>query len=238
MITDKTLRKIISYSTPFILDNLASLDFLANNVQKVDGKTPFYDNETETGLRPYARKGKMPAVRNRSKIHLKDSWQLRFTVGGGIAKVKLLNTKRSSDGKWNISDLLWYGTRDYEINVPDIVLPVPIFYKPQVFSTIPGVGRTQAEAIKNLRKYRGRDVIMQTIKGHQTGAMTFYNRYTGHMNYARESRRGIRSELVTSFKDYILLCVKDGIRKGAAEMYDKNLIRNKIINVSVRVGGK
>jgi hypothetical protein len=235
MVSDRTMRAVLRYSTPFILENLASIDFLNNNVSKVDGKTPFYDDQSQFAAMA-SKRGKKEYVSKRPTIHLKDSWMLRISSSGGIGIVRLSNAKRSGDGRWNIADLLWYGTHDYNIDAPDVSMRVPVFYKEAIFSAVPGVGRTQAEAIKNLRKYRGKDYIDQLVnKGHHTGAMSFYNRYLGKMQWNRHFRRGIRNELVQTFKRYILLCVENGIRTGLTRMEEEGLLRSAITNVSVRI---
>ena len=120
---------IMMFASPFIAENLASLDFLNANVKKVDSTLPFYDDETPR-MQVSKRKGAMPFVRTRTTIHLKDSWVIRFSVREkeNIAIVKLSNTKRSKDG-YNVADLLWEGTKPYSANVPTLTMDVPILYK-------------------------------------------------------------------------------------------------------------
>jgi hypothetical protein len=228
---------IMMYATPFIAENLASIDFLKANTQKVDGKTPFYDDDTPR-IQAFKKKGAMPFVRTRTTIHLKDSWVIRFSVRekDNVAIVKLSNTKQSKDG-WNVADLLWKGTRPYNIHEPTITLDVPIMYKSVAD---PGVQRSPgwkglATAFKRLNRLQGKTIRQTLIKGHDTGRMTFYNRYTGHWNYNRTYRRGIRDELVTSFKEYIVKCVEDGVTRAIDFMTDEGILRSRIIGIHVKV---
>jgi hypothetical protein len=236
MVSDREMRKILTFSTPYILQNLASLDFLNNNVQKVDGKLPFYDDMSQFAA-VSSKKGKKEYVSKRQAIHLKDSWTLRFTSSRGIGTVRLSNAKKSGDGRWNVADLLWDGTRDYNINAPDTTIRVPILYR----DVTTAAGRAQGwqgltKAFKEANKYKGiGTTVPQTIRGHHTGTMSFYNRYTGQMNWNRHFRRGIRNELVTSFRQFILLCVENGIRTGLQTMETEGILRAKITNVSVRI---
>jgi len=235
MVSDRTMRAVLRYSTPFILENLASLDFLNNNVQKVDGKTPFYDDMSQFAAMA-SKKGKKEYVSKRPTIHLKDSWMLRISSSGGIGIVRLSNTKRSGDGRWNIADLLWYGTHDYNIDAPDVSMRVPVLYHDIVSAGTGKGGWTgMAAAFKRTARLQHRDYVTQTIKGHHTGAMSFYNRYLGKMQWNRHFRRGIRNELVQTFKRYILLCVENGIRMGLTRMEEEGLLRSAITNVSVRI---
>lgn len=219
------------YATPHILRLLASVDFLNNNVQRVDGKLPFYDDETPT-MQVRGRKGQMPAVRKRPSIHLKDSWDMKFTAheSTNSATIRLSNSKRDSSGKWVIADLLWYGTSTYRTDVPDIRLTIPVFFKETVYSAVPGVGQTQAGK-RRLKDYRTQ--LLQ--KGHHTGAMTYYDRYRGVTYYDRRMRHGIRNELVTSWKQYILLCVETGIRIAVDEMTREGTLKREIVGIHVRV---
>jgi hypothetical protein len=232
IITSKRLMYwVMMYSTPHILRLLGSLDFLNNNVQKVDGKTPFFDDET-VKMQVSPKRGGMPFVRKRPDIHLKDSWNMRFTTkeSENTAIVYLSNLKRDSKGKWIIADLLWYGTSTYNIEAPDIKLTIPVWYKEVIYSSIPGVGQTQAKG--RIR----RDTVTQTlIKGHHTGAMTYYNRYTGSWFYNRKTRMGIRDQLVKSFQEYILLCVENGIRIGIDEMVREGVLKVDISGIHVRI---
>ena len=235
MVSDRTMRAVLRYSTQYILENLASLDFLNNNVQKVNGKTPFYDDMSEfAGMA--SKKGKREYVSKRPTIHLKDSWTLRISSSGGVGIVKLSNAKRSGDGRWNIADLLWYGTSDYNINVPDTKIRVPVLYHDIVSAGVGSGGwKGMAAAFKRNARLQDKESILTTIKGHQTGGMTFYNRFTGTMNYNRHFRRGIRNELVTSFRQFILLCVENGIRTGLQRMEAEGKLRSAIKDISVRI---
>lgn len=223
MVRPGEFRKILAYSVPFIMDNLSSVDFLNNNVQKVDGKTPFYDDATH-----YARMIKRNTS-PRPTIHLKDSWRMTYSVRGKVGIVRLYNSKRSADGKWVIADLLWYGTRDYNINEPDIRITTPILYGDV---TAMEYGRSRGFARSALK---GKAFSTKIIRGHHTKAMTFYDRYRERWFYNRHFRRGIRNELVVSFRQYILLCVENGIRRALAEMEDKRLLVSIIKDVHVSV---
>jgi hypothetical protein len=228
---------IMMYATGYILENLQSLDFLNSNVKKVNGKTPFYDDETPRTM-SFKRKGEMPYVRTRTTIHLKDSWVLRFSVRekDNVAIVKLSNTKRSKDG-WDIANLLWEGTRTYNINVEPIVLNVPVMYNSIADLGVlhPGGWKGLTAAFRKMNRLQGKIVRQTLIKGHHTGAMTFYNRYTNRYSYNRTSRLGIRDQLVTSFREYIVLCVENGVRKAIEFMTDENILHAQITNVRVRV---
>jgi len=226
------------YATPYIAENLASLDFLKGNVNQVDGKTPFYDDETPR-MQVSKRKGSMPFVRTRTTIHLKDSWVIRFSVTENENKaiVKLSNTKRSNDG-YNVADLLWEGTRPYGSNVPTITMDVPILYKniADIGVLRPGGWKGLAAAAKKMNRLQGKSTIQQIIqKGHHTGAMTFYNRYTNRYSYNRTHRLGIRDQLVTSFREYIVKCVEDGVLKAIEFMENEGILRSRITKVNVRI---
>lgn len=228
---------VMMYATPYILANLASLDFLNNNVQKVDGKTPFYDDETRN-MSVRGRKGMMPSVRTRPTIHLKDSWVMRFTVRetDNKAVVYLTNTKKSNDG-YTIANLLWDGTRPYSKDMPDVKIEVPVMYKSIAQYDIGNKGwKGLAAAFKDKSRRKVGSTVTQTlVKGHHTGGMTFYNRYTGHWNYNRPSRRGIRDELVTSFRQYILLCVENGVRSAIEEMTREGILKTTVTDIHVKV---
>jgi hypothetical protein len=229
---------IMMYATPYIMENLSSLDFLKANANQVDGKTPFYDDETPK-MRVSKRKGAMPFVRTRTTIHLKDSWVMRFTVRekDNVAIVKLSNTKRSADG-YNVADLLWEGTRPYGSNVPTLTMDVPILYKnlADIGVLRPGGWKGLAAAAKKMARLQGKSTIQQIIqKGHHTGAMSFYNRYTGHYNYNRTYRRGIRDQLVTTFREYIVKCVEDGVFRAIEMMTNEGILRARIKGIHVRV---
>ena len=226
------------YATPYISENLQSLDFLKANVNTVDGKIPFYDDETPR-MQVSKRKGAMPFVRTRTTIHLKDSWVIRFSVREkeNIAIVKLSNTKRSKDG-YNVADLLWEGTKPYSTNVPTLTMDVPILYKnvADIGVLRPGGWKGLAAAAKKMNKLQGQSTIRQIIqKGHHTGAMTFYNRYTGKFYYNKTHRLGIRDQLVTSFREYIVKCVEDGVLKAIEFMQNENILRSRIAKVTVRI---
>lgn len=229
---------IMMYATPFIAENLASLDFLKANAKQINGKTPFYDDETPR-MQVSKSKGKMPFVRTRTSIHLKDSWVIRFSVRekDNVAIVRLSNTKQSKDG-YNVADLLWEGTKPYHTNLPTLTMDVPILYKniADIGVLRPGGWKGLAAAAKKMNRLQGKETIRQVIqKGHSTGGMSFYNRYTGHYNYNRTYRRGIRDELVTSFRDYIVKCVEDGVMKAIEFMSDEGILRTTIKGVHVRV---
>jgi hypothetical protein len=123
-----------------------------------------------------------------------------------------------------VADLLWYGTGPYQISVPTV-------YSDVMVSAVPGVGQTQFPSLKQWRKYRAPEPLLQ---GHQTGKMFFYNRYSGHFNYNRVARRGIRDVLVKSFHDYILLCVENGVRKAIEMLQNEGRLNIKITDVKVR----
>lgn len=217
MVTQRTMGLILSYSVPYIRENLSSIDFLNNHVQKIDGHIPFYDDVSEFLNQKKTNK--------RPTIHMKDQWRVDVSARGDTGYVYLTNQKRSADGRWIISDLLWYGTGPYQINVPTT-------YKETLVSAVPGVGQSQYPSLKQWRKYRAPEPEAQ---GHHTGAMTFYNRYTGRMNYNRRSRLGIRDILVTSFRDYILLCVENGVRAAINMLTEENMLNIEIKDVKVRI---
>ena len=228
------------YSVPYINENLQSVDFLNNNVQKVQGKTPFFDDETPN-MMVQPKKGGMPKVRTRPSIHLKDSWHVDFTTHekDNTAIIKLTNSKKTADGKWVVADLLWFGTREYQIDAPTIKIDVPIVYRSvaEVATTRKG-WKGVAEAFKRSGrsfKNQGQTVRQTVFEGHHTGAMSFYNRYAGKWFYNKTFRRGIRNALVTSFKEYILLCVENGIRKGIQEMLDEGILKTEITDIHVRI---
>lgn len=206
---------ILAYAVPYINENLSSVDFLAAHVNTVDGVLPFYDTETEKKDR-----------RRSSGVHLKDSWRIEASgTADNTGIVYLSNSKRTSDGTWFVADLLWNGTRPYFISVPTI-------YSEVVVSAVPGVGQTQFPSLKQWRKYRAPEPLS---RGHQTKGMYFYNRYSGHWNYNRTFRRGIRDKLVTSFREFILLCIENGVRKSIQMMRAENILRVEIKDVHVRV---
>ena len=220
MVTAKTMSLILAYAIPYVNANLASIDFLNNHVQRIDGKLPFYDTET---LPQEIAKG-IKRKSARSVIHMKDSWSINVSAKGDIGYVYLDNTKRSADGKWKVADLIWYGTGPYQIFLP-------VIYADVLVSAVPGVGQTQFPSLKQWRKYRAPEPLFQ---GHDTGKMSFYNRYTGRWNYNRIARRGIRPQIVSSFHDYILLCVKTGIEKAIEMMRNEGILLSKITEVKVR----
>ena len=232
MTSTRTMRAVLTTSQPLILDNLASLDFLNNNVSKVNGKTPFYDDMSQfAGM--VSKRGKREYVSKRPTIHLKDSWSLRFTVRDGVGTIRLTNSKKSGDGKWNVADLLFDGTRDYHINEESVWIPVPILYSNLMQASRGSGWKGVAQTFKALNQ-AGTIKMQRLIKGHNTGAMTFYNRYTGTWNYNRTFRRGIRNELVTSFKQFILLAVENAIRAAIAQMESEGTLNTKITDVKVR----
>jgi len=241
MVTIHSKRKmywLMMYAIPYISENLQSLDFLKANVNTVDGVLPFYDDETPR-MQVSKRKGAMPFVRTRTTIHLKDSWVIRFSVREkeNIAIVKLSNTKRSKDG-YNVADLLWEGTKPYSANVPTLTMDVPVLYKnvADIGVLRPGGWKGLAAAAKKMNKLQGKSTIRQVIqKGHNTGGMTFYNRYTNTYSYNRTHRLGIRDQLVTSFREYIVKCVEDGVLKAIEFMKNENILRAQIKGVHVRI---
>ena len=220
MVTARTMGIILSFSVPMINENLSSIDFLNNHVQKIDGKLPFWDNET---IPQEMAKG-IKRKNARSVIHMKDSWSVNVSAKGDVGYVYLDNSKRSADGKWKVADLIWYGTGPYQIFLP-------VVYADVLVSAVPGVGQTQFPSLKQWRKYRAPEPLFQ---GHDTGKMTFFNRYTGNWNYNRIARRGIRPQIVTSFHDYILLCVKMGILKAIEMMRNEGKLNIRITDVKVR----
>jgi hypothetical protein len=222
MVTEKTMAIILAYAVPLINQNLSSVDFLNNHVQKIDGKTPFYDDMSAMNALDPA---KSKHVMKRSNIHMKDSWSVNVSAKGDVGYVYLDNSKRTSDGRWKVADLIWKGTGPYQVFLPTV-------YAQTLVSAVPGVGQTQFPSLKQWRKYRTPEPVLQ---GHQSGKMSFYNRYTGHWNYNRTSRRGIRNEIVTSFHDYILLCVENGVRKAIEMMENEGLLIAKIKDVHVRI---
>jgi hypothetical protein len=215
---------IMMYSTPYIQENLSSIDFLNNHVQKIDGKVPFFDDMSGFLAADPAQK---KWVEKRPTLHMKDQWRVDFTVRerDNAAIVKLTNDKKTADGKWIVADLLWYGTGPYHISQQTT-------YKQTLVSAVPGVGQTQYPSLKQWRKYRAPE---PEVQGHETKAMFFYNHYTGHFNYNRKSRLGIRDILVTSFHDYILLCVENGVRAAITMMEREGILRVHIKDVHVSV---
>jgi hypothetical protein len=206
---------ILAYSIPYINQNLSSVDFLSAHVTRVDGKIPFFDEESRKKDR-----------RRSASVHLKDSWRIEASgTADNTGVVYLSNSKRTSDGSWFVADLLWNGTRPYFISVP-------VIYSDVVVSAVPGVGQTQFPQLKQWRKYQAPEPAQ---RGHQTKGMTFYNRYTGHWNYNRKFRRGIRDQIVTSFHDFILLCVENGVRKAVEMMQAEGILIVEIKDVHVRV---
>ena len=224
MVTEKTMAIVLAYAVPYINSNLSSLDFLNNHVQTIDGKIPFYDDQQWNRKLPKKGESTVEPKQKRSQIHLKDSWSVNVSASGDKGYVHLDNSKRSADGRWKVADLIWYGTGPYQIFLPTV-------YKEVIVSAIPGVGQTQYPSLKQWRKYRAPEPILQ---GHQTGKMTFYNRYTGRWNFNRKSRLGIRSEIVNSFHDYIIVCVKAGIETAIEMMTNEGILRVKITSVSVK----
>ena len=211
---------IMMYSTPHILRLLSSVDYLNNQVPKIDGKTPFYDDET---IGEEMRSG-MKRKNLRDSIHLKDSWSLTFSVRerDNSAIIKLTNSKKDATGRWTIADLLWYGTHDYKIREA-----APVFYKNFVYSTVPGVGQTQGRTSRN----KHNEI---SIAAHDNAPMSFYNRYRGTWCYNCRQRKGIRDAVVTSFRQYILLCIENGIRIGLEEMVREGILRANISGVHVK----
>ena len=225
MVSEKTMSLILTYAIPYINSNLSSIDFLNNHVQKVDGKTPFYDDMSGMiRLDP----AKARYVFKRPNIHMKDSWSISVSAKGDTGYVYLDNSKRTSDGRWKVADLIWNGTGPYQIFLPTVYADVMV-------SAVPGVGQTQFPGMSQFRKYKQPKALLQ---GHQTGAMTFYNRFSGKWNYRRVSRRGIRNSIVNSFHDYILLCVENGVRKAIELMENEGILLARIKNVTVKVGGR
>ena len=222
MVSEKTMAIILAYSVPYINENLKSLDFLNNNVQKVDGKTPFFDD-----MRGFlaADPAQEKWVRKRPTIHMKDQWHVDVSAKGDVGYVYLDNSKRTSNGRFKVADLIWYGTGPYQISVPTT-------FKQVMVSAVPGVGQTQYPSLKQWRRYRQPEPL---VRGHETGAMFFYNRYTGHFNYNRTSRLGIRDILVRSFKEYLLLCVENGVRRAVEMMTNEGILLSRITDVHVRV---
>jgi hypothetical protein len=121
--------------------------------------------------------------------------------------------------------------------MPEVKIEVPIMYKSIGQYDIGNKGwKGLAKAFKDqARRKVGSTVTQILIKGHHTGGMTFYNRYTGHWNYNRPFRRGIRDELVTSFRQYIILCVENGVRSAIEEMIREGILKSKITDVHVKV---
>ena len=56
-----------------------------------------------------------------------------------------------------------------------------------------------------------------------------------HFNYNRKSRLGIRDAIVTSFHEYILLCVENGVRNAITMMEREGILRVHIKDVHVSV---
>lgn len=234
------IRRVMEYAVPIILGNLASIDFLNNNVQSVGGKTPFYDDESAR-VQAFPKKGRMPGGRIRPSIHLKDSWYMTYTVRAseGKAIIRLYNRKKTADGKWVVADLLWYGTRDYNISAPELKVTVPVMYRSVAESAgsrkgWKGLASSFRASGKSFNR-EGQPVTQTLLPGHNTGRMSFYNRYAGKWFYNQKFRKGIRNELVTSFRQYILLCIENGIRQAVTEMEAKNLLTVRVNDVHVRV---
>ena len=222
MVTQRTMGIILSYSVPMIRENLSSIDFLNNHVQKIDGKVPFFDDmQGFLAADPAQKKW----VEKRPTIHMKDQWRVDVSAKGDTGYVYLTNDKKTADGKWIVADLLWYGTGPYRISEPTT-------YKQTLVSAVPGVGQTQYPSLKQWRKYRAPE---PEHRGHETKPMFFYNRYTGHFNYNRKSRLGIRDAIVTSFHEYILLCVENGVRNAITMMEREGILRVHIKDVHVSV---
>ena len=221
MVTQRTMGIILSYSVPYIRENLSSLDFLNNHVQKIDGKVPFYDDETIPEELAKGIHRKNP----RSSIHMKDQWRVDVSAKGDTGYVYLTNDKKTADGKWIVADLLWYGTKPYNHFQPTT-------YKQTLVSAVPGVGQTQYPSLKQWRKYRAPE---PEVQGHNTGLMTFYHRYSETWSYNRRSRLGIRDAIVTSFHEYILLCVENGVRAACTMMEKEGILRVHIKDVHVSV---
>jgi hypothetical protein len=225
MVSARTMGIILAYSIPMINENLSSIDFLNNHVQKIDGRVPFFDDMSGMIGLDTGKGGKSKFVFKRSSIHMKDSWRVEVSgTADNTGMVYLSNSKRTGDGRYYVADLLWTGTGPYQIFLPTV-------YQDVMVSAVPGVGQTQFPSLKQWRKYRAPEPLLQ---GHSTGAMTFYNRYTGHWNYKRQARRGIRTEIVTSFHDYILLCVKMGVLKAIEMLENEGRLNTKINDVKVR----
>jgi hypothetical protein len=220
MVSTKTMAIILAYSVPLINQNLSSVDFLTAHVKTIDGKLPFFDTETISQELAKGIKRKNP----RSSVHMKDSWSVNVSAKGDVGYVYLDNSKRTADGRYKVADLIWYGTGPYQMFLPTV-------YSNVMVSTVPGVGQTQFPSLKQWRKYRAPEPVLQ---GHQTGKMTFYNRFSGHFNYNRIARRGIRDAIVTSFHDYILLCVENGVRKSIEMLQNEGRLNIKITDVKVR----
>ena len=222
MVTQRTMGIILSYSVPYIRENLSSLDFLNNHVQKIDGKVPFFDDmQGFLAADPAQKKW----VEKRPTLHMKDQWRVDVSAKGDTGYVYLDNSKTTSDGKYKIADLIWTGTGPYRISEPTT-------YKQALVSAVPGVGQTQYPSLKQWRKYRAPEPEQ---RGHETKAMFFYNRYQNHFSYNRKSRLGIRDAIVTSFHEYILLCVENGIRNAITMMEREGILRVHIKDVHVSV---
>lgn len=220
MVSQRTMGIILSYAVPYIRENLSSVDFLNNHVQKVDGKVPFFDDKS-AGM----ENGKIFRKIPKSSLHMKDQWRVDVSAKGDVGYVYLTNDKKTADGRWIVADLLWYGTGPYRINQETT-------YKQALVSAVPGVGQSQYPSLKQWRKYRAPEPEQ---RGHNTGAMFFYNRYTGRMNYNRKSRLGIRDILVTSFHEYILLCVENGVRAAINMLEREDILKVHISDVKVSV---
>lgn len=222
MVSEKTMALILAYSIPYIKENLSSIDFLNNHTQKIDGRVPFFDDISGfLAADPAMQKW----VSKRPTIHMKDQWRVDVSAKGDTGYVYLTNAKKTANGRWIIADLLWYGTGPYQISVPTT-------FKEVMVSAVPGVGQTQYPSLKQWRRYRQPEPL---VRGHETGKMFFFNRYTGVFNYNRTSRLGIRNILVTSFREYILLCVENAIRRSIEMMENEGILMSKITDVHVRV---
>lgn len=229
---------IIANSIPNILKFLSSVDSLP----VINGKTAFYDEE-RVNIRKAPKRGSPATLKKRIDIHLVDSWKITFTANERkrTAIIHLTNSRKTADGKWNVADLLWYGTRDYQIDAPEIKLTRPVIFTRLSEATPSKKGfQHLMKQIRALNKqgyeFSSPDEMTKIIqKEHHTKAMTFYNRYTGTWAYNRKFRRGIRDILVVSFRDYILNCVEAGIRKTLSEMDDEGILPKSVTDVHVRV---
>jgi len=220
MVTQRTMGIILSYSVPYIRENLSSIDFLNNHVQKIDGKVPFFDDESAE-----MEKGKIFRKIPKSSLHMKDQWRVDVSAKGDTGYVYLTNDQKTADGKWIVADLLWYGTGPYHISQQTT-------YKQTLVSAVPGVGQTQYPSLKQWRKYRAPE---PEVQGHETKAMWYYNRYAGKFFYNQKSRLGIRDIIVDSFHSYILLCVENGVRAAITMMEREGILRVHIKDVHVSV---
>lgn len=215
MVKARTMGIILAYAVPYINSNLSSVDFLTAHVSRVNGKLPFYDTETEK-----------IDFRRSGNVHLKDSWRIEVSgTADNTGMVYLSNSKRTKDGAWNVADLIWNGTRPYFISVPTI-------YSDVIVSAVPGVGQTQFPQLKQWRKYRAPEPLQ---RGHHTKGMSYFYRYAGKWFYNQNHRGGIRDSLVTSFREFILLCIENGIRKAIEMMTKEGILLSRIEDVHVRI---